>query len=91
MRLTNWADNHTFQGARVHRPASVDEARRIVAGSPRVHAIGARHSFNAVADTAGDLIDLSGLDPAFVVDPEQSHRDRRSRNELWRARGLAAP
>jgi xylitol oxidase len=69
--MHNWADNHTFQAARVHQPASVDDVRRIVSGASHVHAIGARHSFNGVADTAGDLIDLSGIDPDFIIDPEQ--------------------
>jgi xylitol oxidase len=67
----NWADNHTFTAARTHLPTSGDEVRRIVAGASRVHAVGARHSFNAVADCSGDLIDLSAMDHDFVVDPER--------------------
>ena len=30
-----------------------------------------RHSFNGIADSPGDLVDLSNLDPAFVIDREQ--------------------
>jgi xylitol oxidase len=67
----NWADNHAFGAERLHRPASVDELRRIVAGARHVHALGARHSFNAVADSPGDLIDLQGIDPAIVIDIER--------------------
>ena len=70
-REHNWADNHTFEAARIHRPGTADEVRRIVERAVRVHAIGARHSFNAVADSAGDLIDLSNIDPGFVIDPDQ--------------------
>ena len=67
----NWADNHAFKAAQTHLPTSVDEVRRIVAGATSVHAVGARHSFNAIADCSGDLIDLSAMDPRFIVDPEQ--------------------
>jgi alditol oxidase len=70
-REHNWADNYTFQAPRLHRPDSVDAVRRIVAAAPHVHAIGARHSFNGVADSPGDLIDLRGLDPAFAIDRER--------------------
>jgi xylitol oxidase len=49
----------------------VDEVRRIVAGAAHVHAIGTRHSFNAVADSPGDLIDVGGIAPAFTIDREQ--------------------
>src|SRR5437764_1482057 len=69
-REHNWADNYTFSAGRIHRPASVDEVRRLVAGSPRIRAIGARHSFNGVADSPGDLIDLRDIDPGLVIDPE---------------------
>lgn len=69
--LQNWAGNHDFAAARLHRPASIDQLRRIVQAADRVHAAGARHSFNAAADTPGDLIELTGIDPGFVLDPEQ--------------------
>lgn len=67
----NWADNHTFAATRIHRPASVDEVRRLVAGTPRIRALGARHSFNGVADSPGELIDLADIPPSFAIDPER--------------------
>ena len=70
-REHNWADNHTFAAARIHRPASVAAVRDIVAGASRICAIGARHSFNGVADLPGELIDLGGIDPNFVIDRER--------------------
>jgi len=69
-REHNWADNYDFTAPRLHRPTSVEEVRRIVAGAAHVHAIGARHSFNSVADSAGDLIDLGRVPPAFAIDPD---------------------
>lgn len=71
-REHNWADNHTFAAARIHHPASVDEVRRLVARVPRIRALGARHSFNGVADSPGELIDLANIPPSFDIDP--AHR-----------------
>ncbi|HCT76471.1 MAG TPA: FAD-binding protein, partial [Micromonosporaceae bacterium] len=48
---TNWAGNVTFGAARVYRPDSVGELRRIVAASARIRALGSGHSFSVVADT----------------------------------------
>jgi alditol oxidase len=70
-RERNWSGNHVFEARRIHRPATVDEARRIVSASQKIHALGARHSFNGVADSSGDLIDLSGVDPQITVDPDR--------------------
>jgi xylitol oxidase len=67
-REHNWTDNYSFLARRLHRPDTVDALRRIVAGASHVHALGARHSFNGIADTAGDLIDLGGLPPDFALD-----------------------
>ena len=64
----NWAKNYAFKAAHIHRPGSVDELRRLVARSPKIHALGARHSFNGVADSSGALIDLGGLDPGILID-----------------------
>lgn len=71
MREHNWADNYTFLASHIHRPVSVDDVRSLVARSSRVRAIGARHSFSGIADSPGDLIDLSGIDPGFVIDAKR--------------------
>jgi alditol oxidase len=70
-RERNWSGNHVFEAHRIHRPTSVDEVRRIVSASPKIHAIGARHSFNGVADSPGDLIDLRDIDPRIQIDPDR--------------------
>jgi xylitol oxidase len=70
-REHNWADNHKFSAGRIYRPASIDEVRRLVARSPRIHAIGSRHSFNGAADSPGELVDLRDIDPVFRIDPER--------------------
>ncbi|WP_069466999.1 FAD-binding protein, partial [Actinacidiphila rubida] len=65
---TNWAGNLTFSARRVHRPATLEELRRIVAGADRVKALGSGHSFNDVADTDGDLVDVRGLPAGIDLD-----------------------
>jgi xylitol oxidase len=70
-REHNWADNYTFKAARIHRPTSADELRRLVRGSRNIRALGTRHSFNGIADSSGDLIDLANLDPGFAIDRQR--------------------
>jgi xylitol oxidase len=66
-RLANWAGNHTYQSTRLHRPTSLDELRAIVARAPKIHALGARHSFSDVADSA-ELVTVEGLDQGIEID-----------------------
>lgn len=76
---TNWAGNVRFGAHRIHRPESVDDLRRIVAGSRRVRALGTGHCFSTVADAAapsadripGDLVALDALPAAVEVEPTQ--------------------
>src|SRR5688572_18605976 len=70
--LRNWAGNVTFGAARVHRPAAVDDLRRLVADSTRIRALGSGHSFSLVADTNADLVRLDGLPPTVRVDAAAS-------------------
>ncbi|MEA2527625.1 MAG: alditol oxidase [Thermomicrobiales bacterium] len=66
-RLTNWAGNYPYRSTRLHRPSSLDELRAIVARAPRIHALGSRHSFNDIADSA-ELVTLEGLDQGIEID-----------------------
>jgi xylitol oxidase len=68
-RLTNWAGNVTFSARRLHRPASVAELQRLVAGAGRVRALGTGHSFSAIADSPGALISVDGLPKIIRIDP----------------------
>lgn len=69
---TNWAGNVRFRARRAHRPSTVDEVRRIVAGSRRLRVLGTGHSFNAIADTTGDLLSVAGLPETVDIDPDRS-------------------
>ncbi|MET8122872.1 FAD-binding protein [Micromonospora sp. NPDC005189] len=67
----NWARNVRYAARAFHRPTSIDELRRLVAGSTRIRAVGSGHSFNRFGDTVGDLVTLAGLPPVVDVDPER--------------------
>jgi alditol oxidase len=71
-RRTNWARNLVFQAARLHRPTSVDELQRTVAASSHLRALGTGHSFNPIADCAGDQISVADLPPLFAIDAQRS-------------------
>ena len=59
---TNWAGNYRYRAERLHEPRSLAEVQNVVRGCRRVKALGARHSFNSIADTDSDQISLSTFD-----------------------------
>lgn len=65
--LTNWAGNVRFAASTLHRPASLQEAQKIVARASNIRGVGGRHSFSTIAD-ARELISLADLPPDVVVD-----------------------
>ncbi len=70
--MKNWAANLTYSSERIERPRTLAELAGIVAGEPRVRALGSRHSFCDVADTTGVHVQLDLLDdgrPSLEVDP----------------------
>jgi xylitol oxidase len=71
-RTTNWAGNITFGAARIHRPDSLDELRRIVADSTHIRAAGGGHSFSRIIDTTGELVRLDGLPRTVEIDAQHS-------------------
>ena len=66
--MRNWAGNHEYLALKIHAPRSVDELRELVARSPKVRALGTRHSFNDIADTPGELISLEHFDRVVKFD-----------------------
>ena len=67
MTETNWAGNHTYRAALLHRPGSLDQLRELVAGVAQLRVLGSRHSFNDIADSAV-LVALDGLPGEVAVD-----------------------
>ncbi|SOC87790.1 xylitol oxidase [Curtobacterium sp. 314Chir4.1] len=68
---TNWAGNVTYRASELVSPTSVDEVRRIVAGTPRLTALGSTHSFNRIADTDAVQVSLAGLPPQLEIDTDR--------------------
>jgi len=69
--VSNWAGNVRFHAARWHRPTSVAELRDLVGAATAVRVLGTGHSFNAIADTAGDLVSVAGLPPEVDIDSDR--------------------
>jgi len=63
---TNWAGNYTYNTERLDLPKTVEEVQQIVKSRSPLKALGARHSFNGVADSTGDQISLKYLDQMVV-------------------------
>src|SRR5258708_33928360 len=70
MELRNWAGNIRFSTDRVHHPETVGQVQEIVRKSRQVRVLGSRLSFNAIADSTGDLISLDRLQPVLEVDAQ---------------------
>ncbi len=64
----NWCGELVYQAADVIQPTSVEQVQELVASADRVKALGARHSFSAVADSPGGLLlDMTELDTGVAV------------------------
>jgi alditol oxidase len=66
--IRNWAGNIAFIPSTLLRPGTIDEVRAMVASSPKLHALGAGHSFNRVADSPGALITLADMPQVIEID-----------------------
>lgn len=64
---TTWAGSHTYAAAHIRHPETVEQLQEIVADADAVRALGTRHSFTDVADTAGDLVSTLSLPPTVEV------------------------
>ncbi len=65
---TNWAGNLTYSTNRLYEPKSAEEVQQIVKRCDKLRALGARHSFNAIADSTVAQISLDHLDEMTIDD-----------------------
>ena len=63
----NWAGTYEYTAPRIATASSEDEVLRIVREPGRVRALGTRHSFTDLPDSAGTLLDVSGLVGGFAL------------------------
>jgi alditol oxidase len=68
---TNWAGNYEYHAKNLISPTSAEEAQAAVKKCATLKALGARHSFNGIADNAVNQISLKQLD-SMTLD-EQAH------------------
>src|SRR6266403_3408371 len=66
---TNWAGNYRYSPDRLLLPKSVEEVQQAVKSGGKMRALGARHSFNGIADSKDTQISLKLLDQ-MVLDPK---------------------
>jgi len=68
MISANWAGNYQYGARELASPASLEQLQELVATTPRIKALGSRHSFNDVADTEGTQVSLAGLPRELTID-----------------------
>ena len=66
--MRNWAGNVAFGAAQRTAPSTLAELQRVIALSARVRAVGSRHSFNHLADTAGLHVSTERIPRAIEID-----------------------
>jgi xylitol oxidase len=67
MQRTNWAGNYAYRAQKLHSPSTLEQVQEIAASAPRLRALGSRHSFTDIADSAEQLT-VRQLPPEVVVD-----------------------
>ena len=68
---TNWSGNVTYAASRLAEPTTVADVQQLVASTPRLTALGSRHSFNTIADTDAVQVTLTGLPPELEIDTDR--------------------
>ncbi len=59
---TNWAGNYTYSTKNLEMAGSVEDVRQNVQAHSHLKALGARHSFNGIADSTEEQISLKHFD-----------------------------
>ena len=58
---TNWAGNYRYSTNNLYLPESVEEVQKLVKSCPKLKSLGARHSFNGIADSTQNQISLKNM------------------------------
>lgn len=67
----NWAGNYRYRAARIHQPRTVEQVQELVRRGHKLKALGTRHSFNDIADSAGEIISLEHFEKILELDRER--------------------
>jgi alditol oxidase len=68
---SNWAGNYTYNAKQIYERITVEQLQSIVRSTPKLRALGARHSFNSIADSTEAQISLQSFD-SISLDPAAS-------------------
>jgi xylitol oxidase len=63
---TNWAGNYTYSTDHLEKPETVEELQQVVKKCEKLRALGARHSFNPIADSKSAQVSLENLQSMSV-------------------------
>src|SRR4051794_26536465 len=66
---TNWAGNYTYSAKKLTFANTLEDVRHTVGAEPHLKALGARHSFNGIADSTVEQISLKHFDQ-IELDPK---------------------
>ncbi len=72
LKLRNWAGNYEYSTVSVQHPQTVEQVQALVRQTPKLKALGTRHSFNTIADSVDQFIALDQLDSAVSIDRQRS-------------------
>jgi xylitol oxidase len=85
----SWAGTQVYHAERLVSPETVDELQALVRDTPRVRALGTRHSFNDIADTEGVLVSVARLRDEPRLDLGRDAGSAHSRDAVWAPAGMA--
>ena len=68
--LTNWAGNYAYSVDTVYQARSLEEVRDVVRAASRLRALGTRHCFNGIADSAHKLVSVRPMAEVVALDTE---------------------
>lgn len=68
MKITNWAENLTYNATTVKKAASVEEVQAWVKNQPRFKVLGTRHCFNDIADSRDEFLSLELMNRIVTLD-----------------------
>jgi xylitol oxidase len=69
--LQNWAKNLTYSTEKVEVPTSVEDVQTFVSEASKIKALGTRHSFNNMADSADCLLSTEHLNRIIQIDRDR--------------------
>jgi alditol oxidase len=58
---TNWSGNYTYSTSHLHQPQTIEQVQEVVKSCQKLRPLGARHSFNGIADSTENQISLTHL------------------------------